>query len=603
MEHTACTASHPSDQTLVGYFLANAAAHPTRPFLELSEHGIISYEQALGRLGAVVEWLEDAGIGRGSIVPCYADATIPIVYLMLACAALGAVPVPLSPVFSPTYFMMGIVRQLGATAVFTMPSELPAFEGSGLRILGFDEQSRTQGPVSMLAAGASLDPRACHNRLSRLVAGVRGADVFMIQPTAGSTGLPKLVPRRHVAFTRYAHFVGDEIRDPSGASDRMLMAAALTHAFGLHMLTTALRLGATLAIPSRLDTATPLAEVRRLDPTILPLLPRVQRALHRSACQASDEERIFGPSARVVCSAGGTPHAPLLGAVARQGLRVIEFYGSSEASVVAVTPRADWRPPFAGRIVPDAQVRIARDGEILVMSPGVASGYVNDEAATGSCFDGGYFRTGDFGEVSADGFLRVVGRKCDVFNTPEGTNIHPRRIEEMLEGLAWAEQVVLVGDQLPFIAALIAVSPDSVAPGAASVATDTRGQALDPRANRALYARATADVGRLNQGLEHLERVRRVALFAERFPEDVYRVVNGGKIRRDRLRLASRYAQTIAWLYAPVDGLGAAHVCDDPPAPLMTGSRAGGCGAATPRAEPAWRAGSSPELASGKELR
>ena len=538
------------DETIVGYLVASAEERQGRAFCYRPDGSSTSHGDALARIAAIVEWLEVLEIGRGDPVPCYLDLADPIpgIHIMLACAAVRAVPVPLSPVFSSDYFMRAIVHRLGAKVVFTTRKHVGRLCGHGVRVLCFDERTRDEGEVSTLGDDVSIPSDRAIECLTNRATTLRADDIFMIQPTAGSTGTPKLVLRRHCAFTRYARFIGDELAAGSNGQDRFLMVAALTHAFGLHMLTTCLRLGAAMAIPTSLDTAVSLDEVRILDPTILPLVPRVQAALHRQASRRAGQ-RPFGPSARIVCSAGGSADRQILETFARQGVEILEFYGSSEASVVAVTPRGAWRPPFAGRLVPDVDARVGSDGELLVKSPGVTDGYVDDDAATRCAFENGYYKTGDFGEIAADGFLRILGRKSDVFNTPEGSNIHPRRIEEMIELEPWVDQVVLVGDQRPYVAALIVLSP-------AFCPTSVRGlrtTPLDPAVHREVYREAAAAIAEINSGQERIEHVVRFALFGEKFEDDVYAIVGGCKVRRNRKALAEKYGRVIDLLYAQAD--------------------------------------------------
>jgi long-chain acyl-CoA synthetase len=166
-------------------------------------------------------------------------------------------------------------------------------------------------------------------------------------------------------------------------------------------------------------------------------------------------------------------------------------------------------------------------------------GYFEAPELTAAAFDAdGYYHTGDLGEIDADRYLHLRGRKRDLFNSSEGTNIYPARIEEMIEGLPWVGQAFLVGDALPFITALI-VPRD--APGGAGV--------LDPEREAERYARARAGLAELNARLEGFERVRRFLLLAGPFDEAVYKTVGASKIRRDRKKLAERHAAEVARLY------------------------------------------------------
>src|SRR5439155_19769389 len=127
-------------------------------------------------------------------------------------------------------------------------------------------------------------------------------------------------------------------------------------------------------------------------------------------------------------------------------------------SVIAVTVRGKRRPGIAGRVLDDITVRIADDGEVQVKSDYGMAGYLDADDLTRAAFtDDGFYLTGDLGTIDADGFLQLHGRSRDVFNSAEGSNIFPTRIEEMIEGLPTVRQVILVGDAKPFIVALICI--------------------------------------------------------------------------------------------------------------------------------------------------
>src|SRR5262249_1041019 len=154
----------------------------------------------------------------------------------------------------------------------------------------------------------------------------------------------------------------------------------------------------------------------------LPMVPRVLRSFYRQHTQDlvhTPGRHLFPQTAKVLFLAGGRGDPELFRYCQRQGIDTIEFYGSSEASIVALTPRDGWRPDGGGRVRPDVTLRLADDGEILVRSPGLMIGYYRAEELTRQALtEDGYFRTGDLGELSPDGYLRIRGRRTDAFNTP-----------------------------------------------------------------------------------------------------------------------------------------------------------------------------------------
>ena len=372
---------------------------------------------------------------------------------------------------------------------------------------------------------------------------VKLEDAFLIQPTSGSSGRPKLVLRSHYGFSRYAQFVGDQARRafPRGYRPRMLAVNALTHAFAGHMMTMALRLGLEIAVPTDIDIAVALHEVRELDPDVLPMTPRVLRSLARQHMNKDEPESapLFGERARVLLSAGGKGDPQIFQQLVDGGMEVLEFYGSSEASIVALTPCGGWKKGCAGKPVPDVDFRFSRDREILVRSPGIMLGYYGDEELTSLVVDGeGFYHTGDLGSIDEGGYLRIDGRKRDLFNTPEGTNIYPERIEILIESLSYVKQAILVGDCLPYLTVHIVLNDH-----------ESNGL-LDEEKAADAYRSVGKDLSEINDDLETIEQIVAFALYGSPFESDVYQVVTAGKVRRDRPRFYHKYAKPIRRLYS-----------------------------------------------------
>jgi long-subunit acyl-CoA synthetase (AMP-forming) len=521
---------HVDSQSIVALFLAAVKAAPTRSLFRQVSGATMPYGEACIRVVVTVKRLAELGLRRGDYMICYTDETLPLALFCLAAAVSGIVPVPLGPVFS-TRYLSALVNRVGGHPVFTTPALAPKVNEAGLRCLCLDAEETL-----------SLDDAI--DRVSAAAKKIRCDDVFVVQPTSGSTGEPKLVLRMHRSFTRYAKYVGHEIRSKD-TPPVFLAVLALTHAFGLHMFTTALSLGSELCIPDAIDTSASLEEVRSLNPSVLPMTPRVLwsfRRQHRVLTDGCPGSAMFGPAASVVVLAGGKCDPELLRFVEAEGIDAIEFYGSSEGSLVALTPRGKRREGYAGKVVADCNVRVDTDGELLVRSSGLMIGYFRDEVATlGAFTEDGYLRTGDLASVSDDGYVRILGRKRDVFNTPEGSNIYPERIETAIEGLPGVRQAMLVGDQRPYLAALVVLDSDIDDPGP---------DAFSEIECESLYVDFGARLAQINTVLEPMERVVCFRLLRRPFDKVSYALVGPGKVRRDRRALFSNYASEIALLYS-----------------------------------------------------
>lgn len=545
-------------RTIWDYFHGAVTSSPDATLFEGSKESM-TYAEAAVQVSDALDVIANLELNAGDRVVCYTEQTVPLALFMITCAASGIVPVPISPVFSLNY-VRTLVRQCGARAIYTTADLKSSVDELGFPILVF-AGPRDGGGIFGPHVGGTLDDAMT---TFADISPPSLADAFLIQATSGSTGTPKLVLRNHAAFSRYAHFVGDEIAKAWSFDrpPRIVAANALTHAFAGHMLTMALRFGAAVVVPDALDINIDLQQLRALDPDILPMTPRVLKSMMLQHARQGPvgNARFYGPSARLHVNAGGMGDVDTFRMLRSQGVEVLEFYGSSEASVIAVTPLGQWRERAAGRVVADADVKLAPGGEILVKSPGVMLQYYGDRDLTELVFDEEeFYRTGDIGTVDDEGYLRILGRKRDLFNTVEGTNIYPERIEIMLESLDFVEQVYLVGDGLPYLSAHIMLrhprdrtAPDTIMAMLDGMEGDRydRQGFLRAEEHFRLYERAGKELERLNERLELLEQIVAFALYVTPFPPDVYKMLRSGKQSRNRVVFLERFAPTVELLYS-----------------------------------------------------
>jgi long-chain acyl-CoA synthetase len=190
------------------------------------------------------------------------------------------------------------------------------------------------------------------------------------------------------------------------------------------------------------------------------------------------------------------------------GVLILEGYGMSESCAAGTlnTPRAV-RLGTVGRPLEGTEVAIAADGEVLMRGPHVFAGYHRDADATSETVRDGWLHSGDLGELDADGYLTITGRKKDLIITSSGKNISPDVIESMLRETRWISQAVIYGDRRSYVVALVTLDPDELPKLAAEAGTapDPVLMAADPRVHEIVGR----DVDAVNDRLARVEQIKR----------------------------------------------------------------------------------------------
>jgi long-chain acyl-CoA synthetase len=224
------------------------------------------------------------------------------------------------------------------------------------------------------------------------------------------------------------------------------------------------------------------------------------------------------------------------------GMPLIGSYGSTECGGVTLSGIGDIKPGSLGKPFPNCELRIAEDGELLVRGPTVTPGYFENPEATREAIDAeGWFHTGDLGTIDADGCLFITGRKKDIFNCSDGSNIYPGYIELLLESDPFVRQAILLGDRRPFIAALIV-------PDRNRIAGELRNENKVVTESE-IAAGLQARIDQLNQRLEQVEKIRKFAVIPNDFPDEVRSVTVFQKIKIDRRAVDQRYRKEIEEIY------------------------------------------------------
>ncbi|MFF7857450.1 AMP-binding protein [Streptomyces sp. NPDC007904] len=231
------------------------------------------------------------------------------------------------------------------------------------------------------------------------------------------------------------------------------------------------------------------------------------------------------------------------------GIMVYEGYGLTETTAAAtIVPPLSPRPGTVGLPVPGTAVGIAADGEVRIRGGIVFDSYWNDPAAAGEVLTGGWFTTGDLGSLDEDGYLTITGRKKDILVTAGGKNVSPAVLEDRLRSRPPIGQCLVVGDNRPFVAALITLDPESVAHWLSvhrmPADTPMSDVVRDPR----MRAEAQKAVDYANQAVSRAESIRAFTLIEGEFTEDNGLLTPSLKVKRQAAQEA--YAEEIEALYS-----------------------------------------------------
>ena len=233
---------------------------------------------------------------------------------------------------------------------------------------------------------------------------------------------------------------------------------------------------------------------------------------------------------------------------ASAGIAVWEGYGLTETSpVIALNTPLNHRMGATGMPLPNVELKLAEDGELLVRGPSVFSGYWQKPEANAECFDAeGWFRTGDIAHFDADGFLYITDRKKELLKTSGGKMVAPQPIENKLKNNVLVAQAALVGDRHKFISALI--SPNFVAleewAQQHGVQAKSRAELVADNRIVGLYGEIVREV---NGNLANFETLKRFRVVADEWTQESGELTPSMKLKRRVL--TERYAAVIAELY------------------------------------------------------
>jgi long-chain acyl-CoA synthetase len=232
---------------------------------------------------------------------------------------------------------------------------------------------------------------------------------------------------------------------------------------------------------------------------------------------------------------GGAPLGERLGHFFRGlGVTIFEGYGLTETTAAAaVNHDSALKIGTVGRPLPGVDAAIADDGEVLLRGGIVMRGYWKNEQATREAIDEhGWFHTGDLGELDTQGFLKITGRKKEILVTAAGKNVAPAVLEDRLRAHKLISQCIVVGDQRPFIAALVTLDPEALPAWLKSTGKDESLTAAQLRDDPDLIAEIDAAVAEANKAVSHAEAIKKFRVLTDDFTEENGTLTPSLKLKR-----------------------------------------------------------------------
>jgi long-chain acyl-CoA synthetase len=428
----------------------------------------------------------------------------------------------------------------------------------------------------LVAAGADVPDDEIERRRNLAV----GSDIATLIYTSGSTGRPKGCVLTHSNFVELcrnsAVALEEVVLDPDGASTLLFITTA--HIFARFI--SVLCIHAGVRVGHQPDTKQLLPALGSFKPTFLLAVPRVFEKVYNVSeqkAEAGGKEKIFHAAAetavaystakeagtkiplglklkfalfdRLVFSklrtamggnvkyavSGSAPLGPRLGHFYHAlGITILEGYGLTETTAPATVNLAKKsKIGTVGPALPGVSVRLAEDGEIEVKGINVFKEYWKNPEATADVFDGDWLKTGDIGTFDSEGFLTITGRKKEIIVTAGGKNVAPAALEDPIRANPLVGQVVVVGDQKPFISALITLDPEML-PVWLNNHNEDAGMSLDEAAkNPVVLAEVQRAIDAANEHVSRAESIRKFRILPLDWTEEAGQITPSLKLKRN----------------------------------------------------------------------
>jgi long-chain acyl-CoA synthetase len=523
----------------------------------------ISASQFQDEVIALAKGFAASGIQPGDKVGFIARTTYNWTLVDFALFYAGAVMVPIYETSSPAQIQW-IMEDSGAIAMIAeSPEHNARIEEvrKDLPLLREVWQMHAGDLTKLVAKGKDVEDAEIERRRNIAV----GSDIATLIYTSGSTGRPKgcvLTHSNFVELVRNSAKTLEVVVNTPNASTVLFITTA--HVFARFI--SILDVHAGVRTGHQPDTSQLLPALASFKPTFLLAVPRVFEKVYNSAeqkAEAGGKGKIFRAAATAAIEysqlqeegkkvpfglkvkfalfdklvfaklraamggnvayavSGSAPLGPRLGHFFHSlGIVILEGYGLTESTAPATVNLAEKsKIGTVGPALPGTSIRLAEDGEIQLRGVNIFKEYWRNPEATAEAFDGEWFKTGDIGTLDSDGYLTVTGRKKEILITAGGKNVAPAALEDPVRANPVVSQIVVVGDQKPFIAALITLDTEMLPTWLANNGLPADMSLADAAKNEAVIAEVQRAVDRANKTVSRAESIRKFKILDTEWTE------------------------------------------------------------------------------------
>lgn len=537
----------------------------------------------------VAKGLMALNVERGDTVVIYAATSVSWGLVDFACAAIGAVLVPIYETDSATQ-ALSIIREVSPKVAFadnsehTLTLEQAKDEVENLSYVFSFENS---GIEALEDWGTTITPAD----LTRRIGAGRADDIATIVYTSGSTGKPKGACLTHRNFLHLARAGYEALPTMLHAPSRLLLFLPLAHCFARYIQYVAIGARGTVGYVS--SAAHLLADLRSFKPTYLLGVPRVFEKVYNAASQkagaglkgkvllkayhhfigwSKDEQngikhttsqtlehafydKAVGATVRSALgpnlswlACGGAPLDPDLAHFFNgiDGITFIQGYGMTETAAPCCVNFENFNKiGTVGRPGAGISVKLADDDELLISGPGVFVGYRGDPEKTAETIDSdGWLHSGDLAQIDDDGFVTITGRKKDIIITAGGKNVVPAPLEQVIATCPIVAHAVVLGESKPFISAIVTLEPETLGTWLKTQKLDPTMSLEEAASNDAVRSFIQQYIDKANLSVSRAESIRKFIVLAEDFTQEEGTLTASQKVVRPAV--LKHYADLVA---------------------------------------------------------